>query len=203
MASWERNPTTPWFRMAPVTPQGHCRVIASCLVLEGLAGCELERKMQVPSEAWEEVLGALMGGHFVCKGFLQYREWANRHLPMCYVLSGRSPGEGNGNLLRYACLGNAVDRGAWWATIHGITKSQTCLSTHTHVRTHTHTHTHPGDFFFFLFFFFLLQHKFIKCMLFLESTNLVSQIVDWRKADYCGRLTSLLLPLCPLATWKL
>ena len=114
--------------------------------------------------------------------------------------SGRSPGEGNGNLLRYACLGNAVDRGAWWATIHGITKSQTCLSTHTHVRTHTHTHTHPGDFFFFLFFFFLLQHKFIKCMLFLESTNLVSQIVDWRKADYCGRLTSLLLPLCPLAT---
>ena len=36
--------------------------------------------------------------------------------------SGRSPGEGNGNLLRYSCLGNLIDRGAWWATVHGVTK---------------------------------------------------------------------------------
>ena len=35
---------------------------------------------------------------------------------------GRSPGEGNGNLLQYSCLGNPVDRGAWWATVHGVTK---------------------------------------------------------------------------------
>ena len=33
---------------------------------------------------------------------------------------GRSPGEGNGNKLQYACLGNPMDRGAWWATIHGV-----------------------------------------------------------------------------------
>ena len=33
--------------------------------------------------------------------------------------SGRSPGEGNGNLLQYSCLGNPMDRGAWWATVHG------------------------------------------------------------------------------------
>ena len=32
--------------------------------------------------------------------------------------SGRSPGEGNSNLLQYSCLGNPVDRGAWWATVH-------------------------------------------------------------------------------------
>ena len=32
---------------------------------------------------------------------------------------GRSPGEGNGNPLQYFCLGNSIDRGAWWATIHG------------------------------------------------------------------------------------
>ena len=37
--------------------------------------------------------------------------------------SGRSPGEGNGNPLQYSCLGNPMDRGAWWATAHRVTKS--------------------------------------------------------------------------------
>ena len=36
-----------------------------------------------------------------------------------------SPGEGHGNPLQYSCLENPMDRGAWWATVHGITKSQT------------------------------------------------------------------------------
>ena len=36
--------------------------------------------------------------------------------------SGRSPGEENGNLLQYSCLGNPMDRGIWWATVHGVTK---------------------------------------------------------------------------------
>ena len=35
---------------------------------------------------------------------------------------GRFPGEGNGNPLQYSCLGNLMDRGAWWATVHGVTK---------------------------------------------------------------------------------
>ena len=39
--------------------------------------------------------------------------------------SGRSPGEGNGNLLQYSCLENSMDRGAWWATVLGVTKSWT------------------------------------------------------------------------------
>ena len=39
--------------------------------------------------------------------------------------SARSPGKGNGNRLQYICLGNPVDRGAWHATVHGVTKSQT------------------------------------------------------------------------------
>ena len=34
--------------------------------------------------------------------------------------SGRSPGKGNGNPLQYSCLGNPMNRGAWWATIHGV-----------------------------------------------------------------------------------
>ena len=41
---------------------------------------------------------------------------------------GRSPGEGNGNPLQYSCLENPMDRGAWPATVHGVTKSQTRLS---------------------------------------------------------------------------
>ena len=35
---------------------------------------------------------------------------------------GRSPGEGNGNPLQYSCLGNPIDRGAWWAAVHGVTE---------------------------------------------------------------------------------
>ena len=42
-----------------------------------------------------------------------------------------SPGEGNGNPLQYVCLENSMDRRAWWATVQGIAKSQTRLSTHT------------------------------------------------------------------------
>ena len=38
---------------------------------------------------------------------------------------GRSSGEGNGNPLQYSCLENSTDRGACWATVHGVTKSQT------------------------------------------------------------------------------
>ena len=49
-------------------------------------------------------------------------------------VSGRFPGRGNGNPLQYPCLENCMDRGAWWATFHGVTKSWTWLS----VRTDTH-----------------------------------------------------------------
>jgi len=39
--------------------------------------------------------------------------------------SEKTPGGGHGNPLQYPCLGNPKDRGAWWATVHGVTKSQT------------------------------------------------------------------------------
>ena len=41
--------------------------------------------------------------------------------------SGRSPGEGNVYPLHYSCLENPMDRGAWWTTVHGVTKNQTRL----------------------------------------------------------------------------
>ena len=42
--------------------------------------------------------------------------------------SGRSSGEGNGDPLQYSCLENPMDRRAWWATVHGVTKSRTELN---------------------------------------------------------------------------
>ena len=48
-------------------------------------------------------------------------------------VSGRSPGGGHGNPLQYSCLENPVDRGAWWAIVHRVTKGRTqlkLLSTH-------------------------------------------------------------------------
>ena len=47
---------------------------------------------------------------------------------------GRSSGEGNGDPLQYSCLENSMDRGAWWAIVHGVTKSRTWL---------TNAHTSP------------------------------------------------------------
>ena len=45
--------------------------------------------------------------------------------------SGTSPGGGNGSPLQYSCLGNPMDGGAWQATVHGVTKSYTELTTNT------------------------------------------------------------------------
>ena len=41
---------------------------------------------------------------------------------------GRSPGGGRGDPLQYSCLENPVDKGAWWATVHGVAESQARLS---------------------------------------------------------------------------
>ena len=186
-----------------MTPQGHCRVIASCLVLEGLAGFELERKMQVPSEAWEEVLGALMGGHFVCKGFLQYREWANRHLPMCYVLgvgkiSWRREWQPTSVCLPRKCRGqrSLVGYNPW-------DHKESDMSEHTHARarahTHTHTHTHILGTFFFSYF-----------SSFFYSTSLLNACCSLSLLTSCPRLLTggrqtivegLLLCYCLYAHW--
>ena len=61
----------------------------------------------------------------------QYKWWSGSvvksplanagHMGLIPVL-GRSPGEGDGNPLQYSCLGNPVDRGAWWTNVHGVSK---------------------------------------------------------------------------------
>ena len=49
--------------------------------------------------------------------------------------SGRSPEDGNGNPLQYSCLENFMDRGAWWAIVHGVEKSWAWQSDWTHTHT--------------------------------------------------------------------
>ena len=51
--------------------------------------------------------------------------------------SGRSPGVGNGNPLQYSCLENSMDRQAWWATVHVVTRSDTTEHAHTGVHNYT------------------------------------------------------------------
>ena len=57
-------------------------------------------------------------------------KWLSMHTSSFYRLrnSSRKSGEGNGTPLQYSCLENPMDRGAWWAAVHGVAKSQTRLS---------------------------------------------------------------------------
>ena len=59
---------------------------------------------------------------------------------------GRSPAEGNGNPLQYSCLENPMEGGAWWATVHGVTKSWTRLNNFTFT-------THMGSLLFLILYF--------------------------------------------------
>ena len=75
------------------------------------------------------------GGYTVVGFCLGFPGGSEVKVPACYLGDlgsvpglGRFPGEGNGNPLQYSCLENPMDRGAWWATVHGVTKSQTQLS---------------------------------------------------------------------------
>ena len=53
---------------------------------------------------------------------------------------GRFPGEGNGSPLQYFCLGNPIDRGAWQATVHGVTKESDTVATKQCTTRRTHQH---------------------------------------------------------------
>ena len=54
---------------------------------------------------------------------------------------GNIPGEGSGNPLQYSCLENPMNRRSWWATVHGVTKTQTQLGNSAHMHACIHTHT--------------------------------------------------------------
>ena len=73
-----------------------------------------ERNCWALWKLWFEILGGSDGKESACSAGDQ------GSIPG----SGRSPGEGNGNPLQYSCLENPMDRGAWWALVHGVTVRQ-------------------------------------------------------------------------------
>ena len=78
---------------------------------------DISRISNMPTIYFSESMG-------ICEDF----SGCNAGGPALIPGSGRSPGEGNGNPLQYSCLENSMDGGAWWATVHGVAKSQMRLN---------------------------------------------------------------------------
>ena len=72
-------------------------------------------------------LKTIFAVHGVAKSWTRLSNWTE--------LNTIFPGEGNGNPLQYSCLENSMDKRAWQATVHGVTKSRTSLSANTHTHT--------------------------------------------------------------------
>ena len=96
-----KKKTTVWNQEAPTLQERHNQDAPSYVL--GFPGGSVVKNLPAMWETWVGSLGPIPG-------------------------SGRSPGGEPGNPLQYSCLENPMDRGAWWAAVHGVTKSQTRLS---------------------------------------------------------------------------
>ena len=109
--------------------------------------------------------------------------------------SGKSPGEGNGSPLQYSCLGNTMERGAWWAIVHGVTKELTQWLTNNKkmvgkkqkerkpkiISTSFQTHNHSYSFF--------LRFSPLSLIIFV----LISNLCSWNMPAYTLKI-SLIIP---------
>ena len=128
------------WQMAPPPGVLTWPLLCACVVREkALTSLPLLRGTPVLLDQGPTIMTAFNLNYFPKEGlprWLSGSEQCRRH--------GRSPGEGNGNPLQYSCLENPVDRGAWRATVHRVTKSQTPLSMHSRISLKTvcrHSHT--------------------------------------------------------------
>ena len=112
----------------------------------GLQHCTHCPEPQTSDDGRMTVTGGTSGFHWILKVYAVLRlsrwRWLVKHLPAnagdlrargWTSGSGRSPGGGHGNPLQCSCLEHLMDRGAWWAAVHGVAESQTqlkLLSTH-------------------------------------------------------------------------
>ena len=79
-----------------------------------------EKATNMIDSAWGQALGNFKSPHLFSVAQIK---------SMFLKVSGRSPGEGNGSPLQYFCLVNPMDRGAWQATVHGVTELDTTEAT--------------------------------------------------------------------------
>ena len=81
---------------------------------------------------WQSTPALLPGKSHGQRRLVDYSPWGRKESDtterLHFHFSLSCIGEGNGNPLQYSCLENPMDRGAWWATVHGVAKSQTWLS---------------------------------------------------------------------------
>ena len=95
-----------------------------------------------PTSHWQQFTHSLFLDPFTHVNRVSLVAQRVKHLPVmqetCLIPgSGRSPGEGNGNPLQYSCLENPMERGAWWAIVHRVSKSWTRLCDYTTLHTQT------------------------------------------------------------------
>ena len=93
---------------------------------QALRGFSLSEKSHLKTEIKEPVVMMGFPGGTVVKKNLPANAADTGHVGSIPGL-GRSTGVGDGNPLQHSCLEKSTDRGAWWATVHGVTKSQTQL----------------------------------------------------------------------------
>ena len=105
----------------------------------GDAGSILHRGTEIPHTTWcGQNIWGFLGGASDKEPACQCDVRDTGSIPKL----GRSPGEGNGNPFQYSCPENYIDRGAWWATVHKIAKSQTWLTwLNMHARIYVFTRT--------------------------------------------------------------
>ena len=106
-------------------------LVAACKLLT--VACGLSWRVRASSLTRERsqppALGTHSPRHWVTRAVpCMFLHFMSDPTPLVFLHSVRSPGEGNGNLLQYSCLENPVDKGVWWTTVHGVSKSRTRLS---------------------------------------------------------------------------
>ena len=143
-------------------PQSWCRLLVPKNFRDGIISLTLRRRKQ--AEGWAHSDSHAAGNHegwdlnsgLTTPLFVKYYYslklpwWLSGKESTCSVgdaglipLSGRSPGEGNGNLLQHSCLQDSVDRGASWATVQGVTRVTQDLVTKP--RQQHHYYSHPYE----------------------------------------------------------
>ena len=113
-----------WFRVCLIMGQNPCDTYIPECEWDWDESLNLDK---IPSTWWHHRIWRILCVGFPCSS--EDKESASKARDLGLIpRSGRFPEKGNGNPLQYPWLENSMGRGAWWATVHGVTKSQTWLS---------------------------------------------------------------------------